>query len=243
VIPATPEEQRQLLELQQADTAIRKLEHRRANLPEQKALDENADTLKRIAVDYSERREELERAEKDQRRFEDEIATVDARRKSEEGRMYSGLITSAKELEALRSEIATLRGRKNDIEDQLLEVMERREELESMVAALKERHEELTAGVEELTRARDAAATDIDAELATSRAERDAKASGIDAEVLAYYDELRGRKDGLGVAELQGRTCLGCRLELTMIELEEAREAMTRSLAKCAQCGRILVQP
>jgi uncharacterized protein len=243
VIPATPAEQRRLLDLQRIDTASRQLQHRRANLPEQKALEENADTLQRIAVDYADRREELERIERDNKRLEDEIATVEARRRSEEGRMYSGLITSQKELEALRAELQSLRGRKNDLEDQLLEVMERREELESMVATLKERHEELTANVAALTEARDHAATDIDAELTGRQVERDGIAAALDEEILGAYDDLRARKEGLGVAELRNRTCLGCHLQLTQIELEEAREAMERGLARCAQCGRILVSP
>ena len=39
---ATPEEQQRLLALQNVDTAIQQLEHRRAHLPEQQALDEMA---------------------------------------------------------------------------------------------------------------------------------------------------------------------------------------------------------
>jgi uncharacterized protein len=241
VIPASPAEQRRLLDLQRVDTAIRQLRHRRANLPEQQALDENADTLARISAEYADGRERLEQLARAQRRYEDEIAMVDSRRKSEEGRMYSGLITSEKELQALRSELSALRARKSDLEDSLLEVMQEREDLESMVATLKERHGELSASVEELEVARDVAASDIDAELAERERERAAVAADVPAEAAAYYEELRERKDGLAVAELVGRTCQGCRLQLTAVEFEEAHERAKRGLAKCEQCGRILV--
>jgi hypothetical protein len=241
VILATPEEQRRLLALQEIDSAITKLEFRRSHLPEQKALDSNADTLGKVSTEYAAAKDKLERLSAQQRKHESEIATIESRRKSEEGRMYSGLIRSEKELEALRQEIGSLRGRKSDLEEALLEIMEQVEDLESLVATLKQRHLELTAAVEELTAARDTAATDIDAELAERRAERAASAEGVPAEVLEYYDELRARKEGVAVAELQGRTCAGCRLELTQIELEDVRSDASEGLARCEQCGRILV--
>ncbi len=241
MIAATPEEQRLLLALQSIDTAIGQLEFRRANLPEQKALDDNADTLAKVSAEYAGAKDRMERLAEQQRRHESEIATVESRRKSEEGRMYSGLIRSEKELEALRQEITALRVRKSDLEESLLEIMEQVEDLESLVDTLKQRHVELTGAVEELTRERDTAATDIDAELAERRAGRDAAAANIPAEVLEYYDDLRRRKEGLAVAELQGRTCAGCRLELTQIELEDARNDAQSGLARCEQCGRILV--
>jgi uncharacterized protein len=241
LIAATPEEQRLLLALQSVDTAIQQLEFRRANLPEQKALDENADTLAKVSTEYASAKDTLTRLSEQQRKHESEIAVVDSRRKSEEGRMYSGLIRSEKELEALRQEIGSLKGRKSDLEESLLEIMEQVEDLESLVETLKARHVELTASVADLTQARDTAATDIDAELRDRREERAKAAGDIPDEVLEYYDDLRARKEGLAVAELQGRTCAGCRLELTQIELEDARSDAQDSLARCEQCGRILV--
>jgi uncharacterized protein len=241
VILATPEEQRRLLALQGIDSTIAQLEFRRSNLDEQKALDDNSETLAKVSSEYADAKDRLARLGKQQRQHEAEIATIDSRRKSEEGRMYSGLIRSEKELEALRHEIGALRGRKSDLEESLLEIMEQVEDLESMVESLKQRHVELTASVADLTVARDTAATDIDAELVQRRSERKAAAAELPAEVLEYYDELRARKEGVAVAELQGRTCAGCRLELTQTELEEARRDSASGLARCEQCGRILV--
>ena len=241
MIAATPEQQRLLLDLQGVDSAIAQLEHRRANLPEQKALDENAETLAKVSTEYAAAKDRLARLSQQQSKHETEIATIDARRKSEEGRMYSGLIRSEKELEALRHEIGSLKGRKSDLEEALLEIMEQVEDLESLVETLKQRHVELTSSVEELTLARDTASTDIDAELEQRRAERTKSTDGIPDEVLEYYDDLRSRKDGVAVAALQGRTCAGCRLELTQIELEDVRRDAETGIARCEQCGRILV--
>jgi predicted nucleic acid-binding Zn-ribbon protein len=229
VIPATRDEQRRLLELQRVDTTIRQLEHRRTNLDEQKALDDNADTLRRVAAEYSSSSEELDGLQRRQKHLEEDIGQVEGRRRSEEGRMYSGLINSDRELEALRGEISALRSRKNQLEDQLLEVMERTEELDSLVATLRLRHSELTAAV------------GIDAELETARVRRVAATEGMSPEVVTVYDDLRPRKGGIAVAALEGRTCGGCRLDLTATEMEEAKERSARGLTRCEQCDRILV--
>lgn len=240
-VSATPAEQRRLYDLQQVDTAIRQLQHRRANLPEQRALDSNAELLVAIAAEYAGSTERLDRLERQQRWHEAEIATVDTRRKTEDGRMYSGQITSERELEALRSELSSLRGRKSDLEDALLEIMEQREELESLVASLQERHAELSAAVTTLTDERDAAASDIDAELAARADDRKAMAAELPGPVVGLYDQLRQRKDGVAVAELRGRTCSGCRLTLTAVEYEDTLDAVRSGLGRCEQCGRILV--
>lgn len=241
MIPATPEQQRRLLDLQRVDTAIRQLQHRRAHLPEQQALDENADLLTRVSTDYADSRERLEQLARAQKRYEDEIGVVDSRRKSEEGRMYSGLITSEKEVQALRAELSSLRARKSDLEDALLEVMQEREDLESAVVTLRERHAELTAKATELEQARDVAARDIDAELTARQKERETVIAEVPPDVAEYYEELRERKEDLAVAELIGRTCQGCRLELTAVEFEDAHERSKTGLARCEQCGRILI--
>lgn len=241
MIAATPAQQQRLLDLQRVDTTIRQLEHRRAHLPEQQALDENADTLAKVTSEYASAKEKLQRLTLQQKRHEDEIATVESRRKSEEARKYGGQIRNEQQLEALNHELGSLRNRKSELEDALLEIMEQIEELESLVATLKERHGELTSRVNELTEARDHAATDIDAELKERVSERSAVASDIPDDVIAFYEGLRAKKDGVGVAELRGRSCSGCRLELTSIELEEVKADAKEGLARCDQCGRILV--
>lgn len=241
MIEATREEQQRLYELQQVDLGVRQLQHRRRNLPEQRALDEHNQTLSLVTAEYATSKERLDALSGEQRRLEREVAAVDARRRSEEGRMYSGRITSERELTALRGELGSLRTRKSSLEDRLLEVMEETEDLESAVAALGERHAELSGQIKRLAADRDEAATDIDADLDRRQAERTAIAADVRPDVLAYYDGLRARKDGVAVARLERRTCQGCRLELTAIELEEVHERARRGLARCEQCGRILV--
>lgn len=239
---ATPEQQQDVLALQATDTAIRQLEHRRAHLPEQQQLDEVDGTLGDVSRELARTRAELEEVERRQKRLDDDIAAVESRRKSEEARMYSGEVSSEKELEARKAELAALKRRKNDLEDELLEAMERREELEGLAVELEQRQAELQAEVAELTAVRDHAASDIDAELDTTRQRRTEQAEGLPPPLLETYQRARERLGGVAVAALEGDTCSGCRLQLTAIELERVRaEAKQGLLATCEQCDRFLV--
>lgn len=240
---ASSEQQRLLLRMQAIDTAIRRLRHRRANLPEQQALDESAGLLDRITADHMAARDELVAVDRKQKRLEHDIGAIDSRRKAEEARMYSGVISSEREAEALRAELSSLKTRKRDLEDDLLEVMERHEELTSTAGTLEDRGKELRAEVAPLEQARDAAATDIDTELAQQRAARDQVAASLPREMIDRYDRLRERKNGLAIVELRDGTCQGCHLGLTPGELAEGHEIGELGLPRCVHCGRLLVEP
>ncbi|HSK90163.1 MAG TPA: hypothetical protein VK875_02510 [Euzebyales bacterium] len=239
---ASPEDQRRLLELQATDTAIRQLRYRRGNLEEQRALDERAGLLDRITADHMASSDELVAVDRRHKRLENEISTIDARRKAEEARMYSGVIASEREVQALRSELSTLKTRKRDLEDDLLEVMERQEELTSAVQTQERRRAELQTEIAPLEKARDEAATEIDGDLAARQAARAELAHQLPDDLVRRYDELRARKDGVAVVELRDGTCQGCFLELTPGELQEGRELGVYGLARCVQCGRLLVE-
>lgn len=238
---ATPEQQQQLLRLQQTDIEIRQLEHRRAHLPEQQQLDEVDGTLSDVTRELARARAELEDVERRQKRLDDDIAAVESRRKSEEARMYSGEVSSEKELEARKAELASLKRRKSDLEDELLEAMERREELESLDAELEQRQAELQAEVAEHTLARDEAAKGIDEELAAARERRDGQVDVLPPELVEVYEAARARHGGIAVAVLEHDTCSGCRLQLTAVELERVRAEAKKGLATCEECERFLV--
>jgi predicted nucleic acid-binding Zn-ribbon protein len=238
---ATRDQQQQLLTLADTDEELRRLDHKRANLPEQKVLDEHVELRQTITGDLGEATQTQERLQAQATRHEREIETADAGRKHSENLIYSGRITEERQLEALREEIAEKHRRKNDIEDSLLEIMEQLEEVTALVEELTSRRQELADQITHLGQRRDEAAADIDAEIAQLQQRRAAEAEGLDAAVLAAYDAVAAKRPGRAVARLEGRTCTGCHMELTAIELEEIKEAARESLAYCQQCGSIVV--
>jgi uncharacterized protein len=231
-----------LLAVQDLDTAIDQLRHRRANLPERgelKALEADATTLRAELEAAIAARDEVSAREAG---FEKDIATSEARIAEIDKRMYSGEVSSSKDLQAMATEIEHLKARVSGLEDSALEALEEREPLDAAVKALEER----AAGMVELGKRLQAAIAEaessIDAELATETAQRSAAAADVPDDLLAEYERLRGRLGGIGVAKLEHGTCMGCRMKLPATELDRVKHQPPDALVHCDQCGRILVR-
>src|SRR5919108_5184042 len=123
-----------LLTLQAHDTAADRLRHRRAALPERITLAEQAAARLDLEAQLAEATARRDEVAREEGRLDDEIRSLDAKAKAEEARMYSGTISSPRELQAMQSDVEQLRRHARQIEDQELEVLERREALDQAVA-------------------------------------------------------------------------------------------------------------
>ena len=233
--------QRALLELQRHHSAIDRLTARRGSLPEDARLAELAGGLAVVDQLAAERQGNLTTLQREQARLEDEIDMVTRKAHSEEDRAASGRVTSPKELTAIQEEVAALKRRQSVLEDDLLERMEQRETLEAELAELDGRRETITAEQVEVTRDRDAALVEIDADLATERGAADELAPRVDGELRALYDQVRKRLGGVGAAALVGNTCQGCRVSISPVELAALRKLPPETVKRCENCRRILV--
>jgi predicted nucleic acid-binding Zn-ribbon protein len=230
-----------LLELQSRDTAIDRLRHRRDTIPERAALDAarvELETVQKQLADATERRDEVAREE---RRFDDEARSLEEKAAEVERTMYSGEVTSPRELQLLQADVDQLRRHQRSLEDRELEVMERREALDKEVTQLEARARELEADAARLESVLSAAEAEIDEELSGELAARDELAAAIDAALLDDYERRRERARGIGVARLNGTTCQGCHLSIPSVEAERIRKSPPGTVAHCDNCGCILV--
>ena len=238
---ATSDSLKQLLDLQRVDSAIDRLMQRKADLPEQRILDDLGVQLEDAKVAHAEKKAELDEIAREQSRFEGEVQMIDDKIKHESNRLYGGDITSPKELASIQAELDALRRRKNHLEDQDLEVMERREAVEAGVSSLAEQVAELERRVLEATEARDKAAVEIETELAEKTSTRAAIVPELSQELLETYEELRPKKGGVAVAALEGGVCRGCGVSLSPVALDVMKRE-SPELARCENCRRILVR-
>ena len=235
------EEQRALLRLQAHDSAIDRLDHRRAVLPEDARLRELGDALAAVNQLTAERDGTLATVRRDQSRLEDEIDMVTSKARNEEARAVSGKVTSPKELTAIQEEVAGLKRRQGTLEDELLELMEQRENLEAELAELAARRDGFSADQAEVTKARDAALVEIDRELDGERSARDEVVPAVGEQLRSLYDQIRSRQGGIGAAALVGTTCQGCRVTISPVELAAIRKLPPEEVKRCENCRRILV--
>ncbi len=231
-----------LLDVQDHDTRAEQIRHRRVSLPQRdelKRIGAELATLEKAEAEASARRHELARQEK---RFEDEAALVEAKAASENNRLYSGEITNPKELQAIQAEIASLKRRQTELEDEAIVLMEQIEPVDVELAGLTERTAALRAAEATATEDLAAAEAQADTELATVLEERAALAASLDPALLATYERVQAQQRGVAVSRLAGNTCDGCHLALSAVELDRVKHEPPDVLVYHEECGRILVR-
>lgn len=239
---AAPADQIRLLEVQALDARIAQLDHKRRNLPEHAELDRlGADLAQLRDLLVAARTEESDTA-REQTKAEQDVDQVRQRSARDQQRLDSGAVTSPKDLENLQREIASLAKRQSDLEDVVLEVMERRENAQERGTELAGRVESLEVKVAEAEQRKTAALEGIDAEGFTVAKEREVLAAAVPDDLLKLYDKLRAQQGGIGAARLYQKRCEGCRLELNITELNEVRSAPSDTVVRCENCRRILVR-
>jgi predicted nucleic acid-binding Zn-ribbon protein len=232
-----------LLRVQEHDTALDRLRHRRETLPELARLasvTEQLVGLEAARVDAAARAGQAARAQK---ALEDELSSVEAKAAALDARLYSGAVTVPRELQAMQAETEALRARRSVLEDEVLEAMGVRELLDDEVGALDRRRDELDADGARLRALIAESQTAIDAELASEQAARESTAAAVPPDLARLYEQLRSRLDGIGVAPLANGRCGGCHLALPSTEIDRIRREPPDALVRCDQCGRILVRP
>jgi predicted nucleic acid-binding Zn-ribbon protein len=241
-LKAAASDQQRLLDVQALDTRIDQLIHRRETLPEHTVLRELDITLTTLRDEIVGAETEASDVTRELAKAEGDVEQVRSRAGRDQQRLDAGQVSSPKELEGLQHEIATLAKRQSDLEDIVLDVMERLESAQSRQAELTAQQVAAEARVAEQTASRDMATGEIDNEVATLRAQRDTQAGSIDADLVTLYEKIRAQQGGVGAAELKQRRCTGCRLELNTVEINQLRTADDDEVMRCEECRRILIR-
>ena len=240
-VKASPEAQLRLLELADLDAELARLDQRRRTLPEAAQLEQigaRADELRDGIVMAD---TELGDLAREQARAERDVEQVRSRIDRDRARLDGGQVSAARELENLQSEVQSLLRRQSDLEEIVLDAMERRETADGRRDALTAEQAALTEQAAELTARRDAALDEISEQAAKAEARRAAVAADVPADVLALYDKLRAQQ-GVGAAMLRRGRCEGCHLTLHTVDLNQLRAAAPDEVVRCEECRRILVR-
>lgn len=239
---AEPAHQIRLLDLQEIDSRLAQLAHRLRNLPENeevRRLDTRLAELRDRSTALTTALSDLDR---EQRKAESDVDQVRTRAERDTQRLDSGQVGSPKDLEHLQSEIVSLQRRQTELEEIVLEVMERREELEGQEGRLRKELGEVEAERGAVEERRSTAVAEIEADRATESTRRERIAEEIPEDLLAFYTKLRDQNEGVGAAPLRYGRCGGCALALSTAELSEIRQAPADEVMRCDQCRRILVR-
>jgi predicted nucleic acid-binding Zn-ribbon protein len=240
-VKASPQNQLRLLELADLDTELVRLAVRRQGLPEVAELarlearsSELKDALVVIETELGDLSREQNRAERD-------VDQVRVRIDKDRARLDAGQVSAARELASLQSEIESLHRRQGDLEEIVLELMERWETLVSRRDEVTAERDGLASEMAAVAARRDAAFKDIDELGGKATDKRAGVAVEVPADLLKLYDQIRGTR-GVGAAMLRAGRCEGCHLGLNTVDLNEIRNAAPDEVIRCEECRRILVR-
>jgi uncharacterized protein len=227
---------RDLYQLQEIDLALEANKQAQTRVSGQ--LSESQLVLK-SRTRLADEQKKLEELNRQQKSTEWEIDDLTTKIKDIEKKLYSGKISSSKELSNLQQEAEDFKKRRSQFEDKALELMDQVElarknvatadnELAKLEAQWQAQQKQLALDLEQLK-----------ANQTTLENKRQEQASIIDAMATSTYQELRKRK-GSAVAKVEQGICLGCRIALPSSDLQQARGG---GMVRCSSCGRILFLP
>lgn len=235
-------QQRSLLNLAEVDAELGRLAHRAAHLPEQQRYDqaladqrEAADRVGVLAV-------AAEGVDAEIAKLEAEVDGVRKREDRDRGLLDGGSVSDSKQLEELQHELGTLERRQSNLEDSLLEVMERREQLATEQAEAQARLDVCNTEVASAGQSRDEALVVVEQSRAERSAHRTELAATLNADLLALYENRRAAA-GVGAGRLEAGRCGACRIELDRGEIGRISAAEEDEVLHCPECRAILVRP
>jgi predicted nucleic acid-binding Zn-ribbon protein len=231
----------QLLLVQERDSAIDNLRARREHLPERAELQARLDEARALLPRQQQLRQARDVQASEEKRLEDEIESVRTKLTDADGKLYSGTVTSPRELQALQADIDQLKHQISRLEDDELEHMSQREELDGELEPVDERLRVLRTDVDTLQAAIVTAEQSIDASIDEEQGARDELAKEVPGPLLVDYDARRRRNRGHGAARLAGDTCQACRLTIPTTEVDQIRHDESGRIWYCDNCGAILV--
>ena len=233
-------DQQKLLALAAEDVVLAQLAHRRRTLPELAAVEAAQEAQRTLSDDVVRAETEVRDLDREQKRLEGDVETVRAREARDQARIDAG--ATAKEITGLQHELESLKRRQSDLEDQVLELMERREAADAALVTAQSGLAGAQSDQERAEELRDAALSDIADATKEHEAKRQEIVGTIPADLLKLYDRIAAQTGSTGAAHLHARRCEGCRIELYGNELASFRNADPHTVLRCENCGRILVR-
>lgn len=224
---------KRIFELQQVESSLSLLEKQLAEIHNRLSYNDN---YERAGELYKAARQKLLELEKQNKQSEAEAEELRKTVRGLEDKLYGGKVKNPKELMGYEQELEILKKKLNRMDDDILDIMEKIESEKANIArlstAFKEAEKAWMEEKKELQRQLEEVKNEID-----QKGDRRREILGsIDAASLAVYEDVKRRRGQAVVRVEQGR-CMGCRVTLSLSELQRVRGS---SIVQCSNCGRIL---
>ena len=227
---------KQLYQLQEVDLEIESAEQ---SLEQMLSRLGDNQVVVRAQAGLASAQQKLDELLHQQHSMESEIDDLVSKIKTVEEQLFSGRVNNPKELTNLQHEANILKGKRDQVENGVLEIMSQVEMAEAGVTATGSEMEKLETEWQEQQKQLSADIEKLKGDLSELGRKRQIISNEIDPGSVGAYDKLRKQK-GQAVARVEQGICRGCRIALSSSELQQARSG---DLVQCSTCGRIIFLP
>lgn len=231
------EQLRLLIEIQEIDKVIGSLNKRKKSIPEQ---------IEKIRNFIEEEKKKVEQSKKElsQLQIERKNKEIDLDVKEQTIRKHLtelNLVKTNEAYRALLAEIEKSKIEKSQVEDDILEFMEKIENLTLGIKGMeKETREKEEKSTEEI-RTLEEELANVSEELTKEEDKRKGYLEKISPSLFNRYERIREIKEGLAVVPIEEGYCGGCRMLLPPHLINEVYKNQT--IITCEICSRILYLP
>ena len=228
-----------LVELQLIENAISARHSEIKELELNKPLEKAKEELDGAKENFDKASSEYRETDGNRKKLEDKVELQNEKIGSNEEKLFSGTITSSKELENYQEENESLKESNSKYEDEALELMELLEGMDAKVKEAKLAMDEKESEVVRIKNEMDEKLEVLNNIVGGLNNRREEVLSRIPGDLQKKYNEVKSRKGGIAVSVLKNFFCSVCNMEIPAIEAEKIEDP--DEIYKCPLCGRISI--
>ncbi len=223
-----------LVKLQECDSQLMKIADKRKTLPEKlNKLDEAFNAFQREMEQSKKKYDEIKARHTE---YENKVKKINEGMIRTKERLLE--VKNNKEYQAMLKEIETAETARGDVETEIISILD---ELENLAVLVKKDQETLNEQRKKYEEERKLIETDlnsVDTDFVHCEQQRAGLTDKVPVDLLARYEKIKKRNNGVGVISVWKSVCNGCHMNIPpqlYIELQK-----TADLIACPNCQRIM---
>jgi hypothetical protein len=225
----------QLIELQELDLEIQRINDRVSKIPAER--DQIESSFKQYAAEFLDLKSKYEQTLEDRRQLEAELATT--QQQHEKYKQDLMRVRNPKEYETALREIDTTKKHASALETEILKRMEELEKLEAEVTEKTPDVERKRAEVDQSLASLDSEQEEAARHLVVYNERRSQLAQQLPRQLFSTYDRMARGRRGQALAEIRSDgICSACRIKVRAKVFSDVRKG--DQMITCESCGRIL---
>jgi predicted nucleic acid-binding Zn-ribbon protein len=201
-----------------------------------KELDELKRNFQKVERIIKENEKNIESLNEKMSYLKKEKAELQKNHEKYEGQI--SLIKTQREYEAITSEIAQIKEKLENIEEEEMNSLGETEDMKKVIEEQSELHVQLKSTIAEKEKEVHKLQSEKKKELDKCLKEKHKISSGLDEEVIYKFEKIVKNKEGIGIVSIRRGVCMGCNMILPPQFINDVRRE--EEIIFCPNCSRIL---